>query len=487
MGTVGFAGVIDSELCENAPTTNYGTANILLADGDDPYNSGKDSSAVLRWDVSAIPADASVTSVTLRVYVTDGSTNTYSVYPLERDWSESSVSWNVAATGVSWQAAGAKGADDRGSTAVATQRKSSPGALTVGLNVAGVSMVQNWVSDPSQNQGIIVASSSNTDGLRIASSDHATVSYRPQLTINYTREAPGTGGATSTGGAGTGGAATGGAATGGSGGTTQVIAVGDIADCNGEPTGIGRNGTATLLDGLTGPILTLGDNNNMDGALSTYLSCFEPAWGRHKSRVRPAPGNHDYMTPGAQGYIDYFTAAVTKPAGKTYYSYDIGSWHVIALDGNISVSAGSSQETWLRQDLAGPAGNHCMIAYFHQPRFSSGAHGSNSNMQAIWQALNDYGVEMAISGHDHGYERFHPMNASGTRLTNGKGVVQFIVGTGGASLRAFGTTAANSAVRIGQTYGALRLTLRESGYDWAFVPIAGQSGSDSGSRECYDP
>jgi hypothetical protein len=490
-GTNGYAGAIDSQLSENAPTSNYGTTNILLSDGDDPYNSGKDSSAVLRWDVSSIPSDATVTSVSLRVYVTDGSASAYSIYLLNRSWSGSSTTWNLASTGASWQTAGAKGAADRGTTAIGSLSKSSAGALTVTLNSAGIAAVQGWVANSSQNYGIIVANSSNTDGLRIASSEDTTVGNRPQLTINYTRNMPGTGGGTSTGGTqGTGGAATGGVSTGGNtatGGSTQVIAVGDIADCTGEPTGTGRNGTATLLDGLAGPVVTMGDDNNMTGSLATYLSCFDPAWGRHKSRIRPAPGNHDYMTSGAQGYIDYFTPAVAKPAGSTYYSYDVGSWHFIALDGNITASTGSAQETWLRQDLAAHTGNHCTVAYFHQPRFSSGAHGANTNMQAVWQALNDYGVELAISGHDHGYERFYPMSASGARLTNGKGVEQFIVGTGGAPLRAFSTVATNSAARIAQTYGVLKLTLRGTGYDWAFVPIAGQSGSDSGSRECYDP
>jgi hypothetical protein len=108
-------------------------------------------------------------------------------------------------------------------------------------------------------------------------------------------------------------------------------------------------------------------------------------------------------------------------------------------------------------------------------------------MQSIWQALNDHGVEMVLSGHDHDYERFYPMDATGKRVTNGKGVMQFVVGTGGASLRGFGTVAANSAVRLAQTYGVLKLTLRGTGFDWQFVPVAGSTGSDSGSRECYDP
>jgi hypothetical protein len=487
-GTSGYTGATDAYLGQNASATNYGTATVLVADGDEPNNSDKDASPVLRWNVSSIPTDATVTSVTIRFRVTDGSTNTYAMYPLKRDWTESSVTWASASSGTAWQTAGAQGALDRDTTSIGSLRASSASTVTVTLNSSGISAVQNWITNSAQNYGIIVASTSNTDGLRFASSNNSTVSYRPQLTVNYTRDTGGgTGGAPGTGGA----SGTGGAATGGSTGSNQVIAVGDIADCAVSSTG--RNGTATLLDSLSGPVITMGDDNNMDGSLGTYNSCFNVAWGRHKSRIHPAPGNHDYMTSGAQGYVDYFTTAVAKPDGKTYYSYDVGNWHIIALDGNCTesqvggCSASNAQATWLHQDLEAHSGNHCTLAYFHQPRFSSGLHGSNSSMQPVWQLLAEHGVEMVISGHDHGYERFNPMDANGSLLTNGKGVVQFVVGTGGASLRSFGTTATNSAKRIANTYGVLKLTLNSTGYAYAFTPIAGSTGSDSGSRNCYDP
>jgi hypothetical protein len=512
-GTNGYSGTTDSQLRQANAGANYGTATALVADGDEPAASGNDSSIVLRWDVSSIPTDATVTSVSLGFRVTNSSRVAYPIYPLLRGWTESSVTWNNASSETAWQTAGAMGSLDRGTTSIGSLSAAATGTVTVNLNSAGISAVQSWITNPSQNFGIIITSPSNTDGLDVYSSEYTTVAYRPKLTVNYTRATnPGTGGAgtggaatggAATGGAATGGAATGGAATGGAatGGTetggsagssvaTQLLAVSDIADCSVAATG--RNGTASLLDGLFGPIVTMGDANNGDGTLATYNSCFAPAWGRHKSRIRPVPGNHDYFVTNAQGFVDYFTTAVAKPNGKTYYSYDVGDWHLIALDGNCTkisggCSAGGAQETWLRQDLAAHTGNHCALAYFHQPRFTSGEHGSNSSMQPIWKALADNGVELVLSGHDHDYERFNPMDGSGALVTNGKGVMQFVVGTGGASLRSFGTIAANSAVRIANTYGLLKLNLRSSGYDWAFVPIAGGSGSDSGSRGCYDP
>jgi acid phosphatase type 7 len=517
-GKNSYTGSADARLLQNAASTNYGSTTTLLADGDEPSFSGKDSYIVLRWDVSSIPSDVAITAAALTVRVTDASTTAYPIYALKRSWMEKGVTWNSALSGTAWQTAGATGSLDRDSTTIGSLSGKSTGSVTASLNSYGVSVVQGWVKNPNQNFGIIVASTTNSDGLTIASSDYATIANRPLLTVTYTQTQTDSGtagssgsageagvGGTSTGGTGGGTAGSGGtggtAGTGGTdggtagsgGNTAQLVAVGDIADCatSGVPSS-GRTGTALLLGSLPGTVITLGDANNGDGTLSTYNSCFDAAWGRHKSRIRPVPGNHDYFVSNAQGYVDYFTAAIAKPNGTTYYSFDVGSWHAIALDANCSYvsggcASGSAQEKWLRQDLAAHSSTHCTIAYFHQPRYSSGEHGNNTNTQPLWQALSEYGVEMVLSGHDHVYERFAPMDASGNLLTNGKGIVQFVVGTGGAQLRSFSTTKANSLVRISQTYGVLSLSLRTTGYDWAFIPISGGSASDSGSRECYDP
>ena len=107
-----------------------------------------------------------------------------------------------------------------------------------------------------------------------------------------------------------------------------LVAVGDIAQCPGN-AGI----TATLVDGLPGTIAALGDTVYEDGTPEEYANCYEPTWGRHKARTRPAVGNHEYGTPGASGYFSYFGAAAGEP-GKGYYSYTLGAWHVVALNSN---------------------------------------------------------------------------------------------------------------------------------------------------------
>jgi uncharacterized repeat protein (TIGR01451 family) len=205
-----------------------------------------------------------------------------------------------------------------------------------------------------------------------------------------------------------------------------------------------------------------------------------------KPLIHPAVGNHEYLTAGAAGYFQYFGAAAGDPT-QGYYSFDIGSWHLIALNSNCSkvggCGPGSPQETWLRRDLeAHPA--DCTLAYWHHPRFSSGEHGSFVSTQPLWQALYDAGTELVLSGHDHDYERFAPQTAAGV-ADAGRGIRQFVVGTGGRNRYALGPAIANSEARDATTFGVLELTLHPAGYDWRFVPEAGGGFADAGSASCH--
>lgn len=259
----------------------------------------------------------------------------------------------------------------------------------------------------------------------------------------------------------------------------MLLAAGDIASCSSS----GDEATANLLDGLKGTVATLGDNAYENGSVTDFANCYDPTWGRAKARTKPAPGNHDYNTPGAAGYFAYFGTAAGAPT-TGYYSYDLGTWHVIVLNSNISMANGSAQENWLTSDLnAHPA--DCTLAYWHHPRYSSGAeHGSDPMSQAMWQDLYDAGAEIVLSGHDHDYERFAPMDASGA-ADQANGIREFVVGTGGRSHYAFGAALATSQVRNADTYGVLQLTLHDGSYDWTFIPVAGASFTDSGSDSCH--
>ena len=256
------------------------------------------------------------------------------------------------------------------------------------------------------------------------------------------------------------------------------VGAGDIGWCgpDGRPSQ-----TAALLDAVAGSVIFVaGDAAYFSGSLDDYLKCYEPSWGRFKTRTRPAPGNHDYETPGAAGYFAYFGASAWPPGG--YYNYTLGAWHIVALNSQISAFPGSPQMDWLRSDLiANPS--LCTLAYFHTPVFGSGTNGGNEQMRAVWRVLYEFGVDLVINGHNHSYERFAPQDPDGNP-NSARGIREIVVGTGGAPLTDFPRIRANSEIHS-STWGVLKLTLRADRYDWQFVPVAGASFSDTGTATCH--
>ena len=242
-----------------------------------------------------------------------------------------------------------------------------------------------------------------------------------------------------------------------------------------------QSATALLLDQIGGTVFTTGDNVNEGPTLAKYTECYGPAWGRHLGRTRPSPGNHDYDPPGSSAYFTYFGEAAGDP-GLGYYSYDIATWHVISLNSEVPMSPGSSQYLWLQSDLAShPA--RCTVAYFHHPLFSSAQNGPTPAVRDLWRLLYDNGVDAVFNGHDHVYERFAPQDPNG-KADAARGIRQFTVGTGGATLYGFGSPAPNSEARA-SVFGVLKLYLQASGYAWQFIPVAGQSYRDGGTGTCH--
>jgi hypothetical protein len=258
-----------------------------------------------------------------------------------------------------------------------------------------------------------------------------------------------------------------------------LVGAGDIGFC-GPANVSGAEATGRLLDTLGGTVFTTGDNAYPTGSLDDYKHCYEPAWGRHAGRTRPAPGNHEYMSGGGP-YFGYFGSNAGLSA-TGYYSYTVGAWHVISLNSEVGSSPGSAQLEWLRADLSNnPAA--CTAAYWHRPLFSSGSHGDNPDMRDIWRVLYAGNVDVVINGHDHVYERFAPQDADG-RLDAARGIREFVVGTGGSPLYGFPSAHANSEAR-GIAWGVIALTLLEHGYEWEFVPAEGQTFRDSGVGDCH--
>jgi len=261
------------------------------------------------------------------------------------------------------------------------------------------------------------------------------------------------------------------------------VGAGDIATC---PLS-GDEATADVLDRTPGTVFLSGDNAYQDGTLAEYMACYDPTWGRHKSRTRPAPGNHEYQTPNGGGYFAYFGAAAGDPA-RGYYSFELGDWHVIMLNPEIDAFAGSEQEQWLRADLAANE-RQCTLAVWHEPLFSSASRDGSGGYtvgRAFYEALYEAYADVVVNSHDHVYERFAPQSPTGVR-DDVQGIRQFTVGTGGASLSGFGATLPNSEARNTQAWGVLKLTLRAGSYDWEFLPGTGQSYSDFGSGVCHSP
>lgn len=261
-----------------------------------------------------------------------------------------------------------------------------------------------------------------------------------------------------------------------------LLAAGDIASCGSS----GDEATAALLDARPNAMIaTLGDNVYENGTAAEFRDCYDPTWGRHKGRTRPALGNYEYGVFRAGGYYGAFGSAAGEPP-LGWYSYDIGVWHVIVLNSNCEVvgcAIGGSQERFLREDLAAnPA--RCTLAIWHHPRWTSGTtQGPTVALQPLYTALFELGVDVLLSGHEHNYERFAPLDPAG-QVDTAKGVRQFVVGTGGRSHYPFGPPAPGSEIRNDNTFGVLALTLRAGSYQWQFVPEAGKTFTDSGSANC---
>jgi hypothetical protein len=278
------------------------------------------------------------------------------------------------------------------------------------------------------------------------------------------------------------------------GGDPMIIATGDIACDPGN--GWFNNGSGTATDcrqrytsdiafgANEAAVLVLGDTQYEDGALSKFLASYDPSWGRVRSITHPAPGNHEYLT-GAVGYFAYFGAAAGDPT-KGYYSYDVGSWHIIMLNDACASIGGcdpsSPQGQWLAADMAAHP-NTCTLAAWHSPTFSSGFHGNNTDLVTLWQQLYAGHVDVVLSGHDHDYERFAPQNPS--QQADPMGIRAFVVGTGGDEHEGLTATQPNSEVLNNDTYGVLELTLHPTGYDWSFVPEGGRTFTDAGTDSCH--
>ena len=260
------------------------------------------------------------------------------------------------------------------------------------------------------------------------------------------------------------------------GGAVTVLAASDTTGhCVSDTcTGAGPASDRALAENPDGIILA-GDYAP-DGKLAEFENYFEPTWGRLKSITRAAPGNHEDQDRDLAGFFDYFGPSVNPPKG--YYSYDIGAWHMIALNSN---SAIAEQAAWVRTDAAAHP-TACMMAYWHEPLYSSSERPGDPAFKPLWDALYSVGAEIVVNGHNHNYERFAPQNPSGKR-DDAKGIVQFTVGVGGDDFYDFEDPQPNSMVRRNDTHGFVKFTLGPADWESRFVSTTGAV-MDSASGAC---
>jgi len=271
--------------------------------------------------------------------------------------------------------------------------------------------------------------------------------------------------------------------------TFVVVGAGDIASCKNPE---GARATAKLIEQIPGTVFAAGDLAYERGSAEDFKNCYDPTWGRFKNRTKPALGNHEYANHTAAAYFQYW-GAQAGPAGKGYYSYDLGDWHIVVLNTNCDAkvlggcAAGSQQETWLKGDLAKhPAA--CILAYGHHALFSSGvfkSHAVHPELKQLWEDLYAAHADLVLAGHEHSYERFAPQDPEG-KADPANGIREIVVGTGGRSHDLLGFATPNSEAREWGTYGVLKLTLSPGKYTWEFIPEEGKSFQDSGSGVCHN-
>jgi hypothetical protein len=271
--------------------------------------------------------------------------------------------------------------------------------------------------------------------------------------------------------------------------TSVLVGAGDIASCKNPE---GARVTAKLIEQIPGTVFAAGDLAYEKGSAEEFKNCYDPTWGRFKDRTRPALGNHEYVEPTAHAYFEYWGTRA-GPAGKGYYSYDLGAWHIVVLNTNCGArnlggcSAGSPQEMWLKEDLAEHP-NACILAYGHHALFSSGVfkrHAVHPELKQLWGDLYAAHADLVLAGHEHSYERFAPQDPEGNADLE-HGIREIVVGTGGRSHDPLGFAAPNSEIREWETFGVLKLTLSPGKYAWEFIPEEEKPFRDSGSGICHN-
>ena len=441
----------DTYTSQGNPDATHGSIGSLTVNGP----SGE-RRAYVKFTVAGIPAGSSEVTAVLRLSASTSSSATFTARAVPASWAESTLTWN------NQPLLGAALASSSGVTAGQYQD------LDVSSYVTG-------------NGTFALAVTGSSTQARFSSTE-STAASPPQLAVTWT--APTTPPP--------------------AGHDPLVAAAGDIAcapPATRTSSSCHHHETASLLAaGTYDAVLPLGDLQYECGQSSAYASVYDPAWGQFKSKSYPAAGDNEYgsqtcATPGASGYFSSFGGAASPnqpgctSACPGYYSYELGSWHVVVLNSNCSepgvggCGSTSPQGRWLAADLAAHP-SQCTLAYWHVPRWTESG-GVSSASSFFVTTLYNAGAEVILSGHNHLYARFAPQSPAGA-ADPASGIREFIVGTGGKSLHGLSRNPDPQVeARQNTTYGVLELTLHQTSYSWRFVPEAGRTFTDSGTQTCH--
>jgi hypothetical protein len=482
--------VADAYVLSSTPSTNYGASPQLLVDASPIARS------YLRFNVSGV--SGTVIKAMLRVYATNGSSTGYRVYAItNNNWVETTINYSNAPLFSSVLGSSGPVSANTWTSVDVTSFIKGNGTWSLALATTSTDAI-SLASRQATNRPLLLIQAGSVGAATSTPTSTATGTPTKTPTQTRTRTPTQTPTRTPTKTA-----------------TPQsadpvIVAAGDIACDPADSSFNGGKGsssecrqlyTSDLIENINpSAVLALVDNQYYCGGYDAFLQAYDLSWGRAKSITFPVVGNHEYLThgsssgygtgcdstnSGAAGHFKYFGAAAGDPK-KGYYSFDVGAWHLVALNSNCSDAGGCSssspQGQWLKSDLAAHP-TACTLAFWHIPLWSSGGRAS-SNTAALTQILYNNNADVVLTGHDHDYERFAPQDYNGN-LDLARGIRAFVVGTGGNNHTSFVTTAPNSEVRNSTTFGVLRLTLHPTSYDWKFVPEAGKSFSDSGTQACH--
>jgi calcineurin-like phosphoesterase family protein len=474
---VAFAPDADAYVNASSPSTNYGSVTTLRTDGSPDVHS------YLRFTVQGL--GASIARAQLQVYANSASTSGIRAVAVSNNsWVETTVNYNNAPALGSVLASSAAVATGTWITLDVSSYVSVQGTFSFGLTTPGATAISFQSREASTNRPRLV--------ITLSGSATATATPSPTPTTVFTATSTPTTGPTATN------TPTRTPTVSPTASATTTSAPGDIilsavGDMECTTTDCGGVHTADEVAQINpAAFLALGDLV-FNSAYTNFVSYYDPVWGAFKAITDPAIGNHEG---DGTGYYNYFNGVGIQdgPAGtrgKGWYSFDIGTWHFVALNTNcvsdslrVDCQPGSEEIAWLDADLAASSAQ-CTIAFMHHPYYSTGTR-QYPELKTIFQTLFDHHVELYLAGHTHYYQRFYPQDANANR-DDANGVVEIVPGTGGGALANVGSTSSykNIAVQIGQAYGVLKLVLHQGSYDFQFLPAPGYTSTDSGSAACH--